>query len=93
MINFNPRFKEILKPFLSSLGSYGLTQNPTCVSPKQRLITCYKKVKRLVDILTMDYNPNWSSKIRRPGIRVLKANLLMVSLLSCFLDTEVLVVE
>lgn len=22
VINFNPRFKEILKPFLSSLGSY-----------------------------------------------------------------------
>ena len=58
MINFNPRFKEILKPFLSSLGSYnqniffffGFTQNPTYVSPKQRLITCYKKVKRIVDI-------------------------------------------
>ena len=41
----------------------------------------------------MDYSPNWSSKIRRPGIRALKANLLMVSLLSYFVDREILVVE
>ena len=56
VINFNPRFKEILKPFLCSLGSYNhnfffaFTQNRTCVSPKQRLVTYYKKVKRIVDI-------------------------------------------